>query len=153
MLLTIMEPVKGMIVEPVMLGGIRVEKGTPIWITAEEPESYQIEYNQRFYPMPKKLAVKCPVPRPAIDELKKLDSCFGDSEDAFEEVIKDMTSYYRFLRCKAHGNFFLEDTRGGIGMYSRLIYIGQIDHHSFEGIWSKYHYVPDDLLNYMGIAL
>jgi hypothetical protein len=47
--------------------------------------------------------------------------------------------------------------RGGIGLYSRWIFVGlldePIDEARFIAGWQEYHALPDDALNYLGIAL
>ena len=93
------------------------------------------------------------MPAPRIEQLKMLDGCFGLDDNAFEMVLKETDKYYRFLRCKAHGQLFLEDGRGTAFMYSRLIYVGDLGNSSLDHVWTKLHGMSDDMLNYLCVAL
>jgi hypothetical protein len=148
-----MEPFRGLIVEPLALDGKRIEKDTHVWIMSRDSDHWRIEYRDKSYTVPRNSVVECPVPMPRIEQLKMLDGCFGLDRSAFEVVLKESDKYYLLLRCKAHGKLFLEDGRGTVFMYSRLIYVGDLGNSSFDHIWGKFHGISDDMLNYMCVAL
>lgn len=94
-----------------------------------------------------------PLPIPELEELRKLDECFGSDVDAFEVVHQDKENWFRLLRCRKHRNYFLEDTRGQAGIYQRLILVDAEMASHPRLTWRKYHGFSDDMLNYLGSAL
>jgi len=147
-----LEPVRGLTVELFALEGKEIQRDTHVWIMGREPDQWHIEYKDKSYSVARHLVVECPVPRPLIEQLRTLDGCFGLSESAFDEVLIDRDNYYIFMRCKQHGKLFLDDTRGTSVWYSRLIYVGDLGNSSYDHVWSKFHDISDDMLNYMCVA-
>jgi Lon protease-like protein len=96
----------------------------------------------------------CPVPAPALEQLCRLDPCFAlPVEDLVtEEINRELQ--FTLLRCKPHGRLFLEDLRGSIAMYTRLILVepAAAEQESSAEIWRRYHELSDDWLNHLGIA-
>ncbi len=141
-----------MLVEPLSLGGRSLRAGTYVWLFGRGPDGCEVEFEDRRHRVPCAALVESPVPRPPLAELRRLDPCFGLPDQAFDEVAAEQFSY-RYLRCKAHGQLFLEDWRGGIADYVRLIFVGDLGDRSFADAWIRFHRIPDDLLNFRGIAL
>lgn len=90
---------------------------------------------------------------PSLDELRKLDACFGLPDKAFEREHIDHDWYFEIVRCKAHGRRFLRDVRGGIAMYTRLTLLTEADTGSPKDIWKKYHGMADSDLIRQGRSL
>ena len=148
-----MEPRRAMLIEELVLGGRVLAPGTYLWILGYRQHGLvEIEYQSRCERIPARSLVESPVPRPPIDELKKRDPCFGLGREAFERVFEE-ERYYEFLRCREHGRLFLDDVRGGVAQYSRFILVETEPKDDLRIVWARYHRVPDDLLNFRGIAL
>jgi len=148
-----MEPHRGILIEQVVVGGRALPPGTPVWIHAERPHGeFDVEFQNHFERIPARSVAASPIPRPSIDELRAKDPCFGLGDDAFEEVFRE-DQLFAFHRCRAHGRLFLEDLRGGIAMYNRWILVTEGHESDLRTLWSRYHAISDDVLNFRCIAL
>lgn len=145
-----MAPTRGLIVKDVATPQRDFRADTIVWVHDRAGARVDIEYKSRFYVIPADAVVPVPVPAPPDAALLALDPCFLSPESAFEAVHRS-ENYFRLLRCRAHGRIFLEDYRGGIAEYRRLIFIQEPDAPP-ERLWEKYHHYSDDWLNYQGIA-
>ena len=147
-----MEPGKGMIISGVSVSGVDLNPGDCVWILDESRNGYvRIEYRNKEFVVPGPSVVSCPVPAPDLKSLREIDDCFGRGTGCFREVHKSDRHWFRLLRCRRHGALFLEDTRGGVGVYTGTIIIADADEDP-ETIWRRYHDMPDDWLNYLGIV-
>jgi hypothetical protein len=101
--------------------------------------------------VPADVLLDCPIAAPSRAQLEELDPCFYSEPDAFVEEHDGSARWYRLLRCKAHGRRFLEETRGSVGIYTRLIAIDATEE-SPDEIWRRYNAMSDDWLSHLGIA-
>ena len=151
-----MEPQRVLIVEPVPLkNGLELSLWTYVWkLTPSQNGFISIEHRNREYQIPAQCAVDVPVAPPLKKQLCSLDPCFPMIPTGFEEVYVNETSYFTVHRCP-HGNYFLEDVRGGIGMFSLWIFLGPVENQEadcWESFWTKFHYLPVDAIFYLGIG-
>ena len=148
-----MEPQRGIVIRQVHVDGKTIDQSKYVWLLGSPSNGVvSIEINNMKHFIPQDAVVSCPVPSPSVDALRTIDECFGKSESHFDVLHKSQEKWFRILRCKAHGRLFLEDTRGGAAIYDRLIMV-EDDQEDFKAIWSRYHSMSDDWLNYLGIAL
>ncbi|MCJ7772033.1 MAG: hypothetical protein MUP22_02750 [Desulfobacterales bacterium] len=145
-----MAPKKGLIVKDHFTSDIYLKHDTHVWVHNQNKETAEIEYKNKFCIIPSKIVIESPVPLPDKNVLLALDPCFLSDNSAFVEVYTS-DKYYRILQCKKHNTKFLEDSRGGIALYSKLIYIEKPDDEPGI-IWEHYHSMSDDWLNYLKIA-
>ena len=150
-----MEPKRGMIIRDITGRNLVLRAADYVWILGPPEEGcVLVEKKNKQEKIPGQAVVDIPVPVPDIKELRKKDDCFGRSDKHFKEVYRSEMHMFRLLRCKRHGKLFLEDTRGGVAMYNRLILLADDDtNESPETIWSRYHSMPDEWLKYLCIAL
>jgi hypothetical protein len=146
-------PQKGVTLRPVEIGGRVVPADTHVWIFRRGEGSADVEYQDRRSRVPEDAVANSPVKAPCLDELKKLDSCFGMSDDAFETMLIDNESYFEILLCREHGKRFLRDVRGSSAWYSRLTLLRDTDDGDTKDIWARYHRASDDRLNLEGRTL
>ena len=147
-----MEPKQGIITREVACSGITLKLADYVWILGmAENGRIPVEYKNHMTTVPENHVIQCPVPRADLDDLRKKDDCFGRPGDYFTEEFNSERYWFRLLRCKRHGRLFLEDTRGGIAMYTRMILVTSTDEDP-ETIWNQYHSMSDDWLNHLGIA-
>jgi hypothetical protein len=148
-----MEPTRGLVVSEVEDGGARLRPGDPVWILAAAAGGkLPVEHANARLEVPMGAVVPCPIAAPALAELRGLDDCFGRRWWRFSVVHASKQHWFRLLRCRRHGALFLEDARGGVGVYTRTIYVGRSDEDP-ETIWARYHAMSDDWLNWQRIAL
>jgi hypothetical protein len=138
---------KGITLRSVEIGDKEVPADTPIWIFNRFEGVVEVEYKDRRGRIPSDAVAISPVNAPSIDELRKLDSCFGLPDDAFEREVLNQECYFEILRCRVHGKRFLLDYRGTVGWYSRLTFLGNDDGDDIQVLWARFHYVSDDWLN------
>lgn len=106
----------------------------------------EVEYRDRRGTIPADALVAYPVKGPTVEELRKLDLCFGLSDDAFDVEHRSQEHFYAILRCRAHGRRFLRDTRGSFAWYSRTTLLRDDDDGPPDDIWAKYHWKSDSWL-------
>jgi hypothetical protein len=151
-----MNPERIIIVEAITLkNGLLLKPWTYVWKLGKEQGSFiTIEYRDQVYQIPEQYAVQIPVATPSKDHLCSLDPCFLDLRKNLIEIYRSESFYFSIFRC-AHDNYFMEDIRGGIAMYSRWIFLGKINDLSpgnLKSLWSRYHNIPSDALFHMGIG-
>jgi len=147
-----MEPVRIFIPERIVVGSSSINGSSHAWLLEKDEQRSVIEFNNKRYAIPNDSYCSSPVPAPDGDVLERLDSCFLKPMDHFEAIVSSKENYYRILKCREHGKFFLEDYRGGIAMYHRLIFLGESLDGTPSQIWKRFHAVSDDELNYLRIA-
>ena len=103
------------------------------------PRLLAVEYRDRRGTVPLDAIVSYPVKGPALEQLRKLDSCFGLSDEHFTVEHDSAEHWYCILRCCAHGRRFLKDTRGTIGLYSTMTLLNDDERGDADKIWTKYH--------------
>lgn len=145
-------PQKGVTLRAVEIGGRVVPADTDVWIFRRGDGNADVEYRDRRGRVPEDAVADSPIKAPSLDELKRLDSCFGMSDDAFETMLSD-ESYFEILRCREHGRRFLRDFRGTIAWYSRLTLLRDTDDGDARDTWARYHRASDDWLNFEGRTL
>ncbi len=149
-------PERGLLVEPVRVGGKEVPAGKYVWYFGDlSRPRVEVEYRDRRALVETKCLVATPVPPPDRARLQSFDLCFGLGIEAFVEVHRDSDLLFSVYRCKAHGAYFLEDVRGGILMYSRFVFIGRLESPSereFVEQWERIHGRSDDSLFLEGVA-
>ena len=148
-----MEPKRGLLIRDCRFGDLSIRADSHVWIHGQRGENAELEFEGRRVTCPLKHIVEVPVPRPPLGELRKLDECFGAAPDAFEMIHHDQENMFRLLRCRKHGSYFLEDVRGQIGLYQRLILVEAESAANPRLAWRRYHAVSDDMLFYLGIAM
>lgn len=79
------------------------------------------------------------VKRPELEDLRKLDPCFGQPDEAFETEHLSAEHYFELLRCRAHGRRFLRDVRGSVAMYTTLTLLQEDEEGTPDEIWTRYH--------------
>lgn len=143
-----MEPKRVMMIRDITGRNLALRASDDVWILGPPEDGFIfVEKKNKQEKIPEHAVMEVPVPPPDIDELRKKDDCFGRSDEHFKEVYRSDMYMFRFLQCKRHGKFFLDDTRGGLAMYSRLILVDDdYAKESPETIWNRYHSMPDDWL-------
>ena len=150
------EPKRVIIVEAVALPDGR---GLPLWIYAwklmpEQDGMITIEHRDREYRIPAKCAKDVPVTSPSCEHLCRLAPCFTDFGKNLTQVHQNAARMFSVYRCP-HGNYFLEDVRGGIAMHFLWIFLGTVENPAddeWEFLWSKYHRLPSDAVYHLGIG-
>jgi hypothetical protein len=148
-----MEPSRAFTIKPVTLGNKNVPPYTIVWVLKRSGEIVEIEFKEKHGPVPADSIIPYPVKGPGLESLKRLDPCFGLSDEAFIVEHSDSGYLFEILRCKEHGRRFLRDTRGGIAMYTTLTLLLESDDDKPKEIWKKYHYISDSLLRLQGRTL
>jgi len=143
-------------VESVSLNdGQELKAWSYVWQLAQEQGGMvAIEHRNREYQIPGRCITGVPVPAPSVERLCSLDPCFAEIGKNFIRVYRDEDRLFAVHRCP-HGNHFLEDVRGGIGMFILWIFLGSLADQSAEGLealWDKYHHMPHDAVFYLGIG-
>lgn len=136
------DPEKAVTLHSVTSGGKTIPAYTVVWVMSRDSGSAEIEYRGGRARISERHLAAYPVKGPGLEVLRQLDSCFGLDDSAFEREHIDHERYFEVVRCKAHQSRFLRDTRGTIGMYSRLILLRADDGDAAEA-WSKYHAISD----------
>lgn len=146
------EPVLGMMISEVSVAGVTLKPSEYVWIlgTAEKG-LISVEHRNVRVALPEGSLLPCPIPAPDINDLRKKDDCFGRPEKYFTEIYKSEQHLFRLLKCKRHGSIFLEDSCGGVGMYTLTILVADPAEDP-ETMWSRYHSMSDDWLNYQFMA-
>ena len=147
------DPTQAITVREVEFDGQVVPAHTVVWVWGKSGGDAQIEWRRWRGLVPVTALVRYPVDGPPLEELRKLDACFGLPEHAFEVIHADGANYFELVRCRAHGQRFLRDTRGTIGWYSVLTLLEDDDRGSPEDIWRRYHSRDDSLLRLEGRSL
>ena len=147
------EPRRGLIIRPVSFAGYSLGPDTHVWLLDSDAERWQVEFRDRQGTLSLADVLECPVSRPTIEQLRKLDPCFGRPDDAFHDEHVSPEHYFVVQRCRAHGAWFLRDTRGTIAMYDRVTLLSHEDGDDWVSIWSRYHAMSDDWLSYKGRTL
>ena len=135
--------------------GAFLPRGTYVWLLSMTEEGdATVEFQKREVLIPGHMICPSPVPAPPMEKLMEKDPCFARGVERFDLVYKSDDLLFAFYRCKEHGAWFLEDVRGGIGLYSRFIYLadppGQTDI-EYEKVWRSFHQRADDDLTLLGI--
>ncbi|MBK7974951.1 MAG: hypothetical protein IPK07_17265 [Deltaproteobacteria bacterium] len=147
------EPVQAMTVREVEIEGKRLPSHTVVWVWGKCEGQARIEYERWRGLVPITALTRYPIESPPLEELRKLDPCFGVPDEAFDVVHADSANDYEIVRCRAHDRRFLRDTRGSIGWYTVLTLLRGDDRGSPEEIWRRYHALDDSLLRLEGRSL
>ena len=147
-----MEPIRIFVPDATLVPGSPIKGSAHAWLLKRGENQSTIELKNEKYMVPNDSYCSSPVPFPDEDTLEALDSCFLKSMAHFSVVLSSDDDYYRILKCREHARFFLEDHRGGVAMYKRLIFLGANLSGTPDQIWGRYHVVSDDELNYLQIA-
>jgi hypothetical protein len=148
-----MEPKRGMVVRDVTAGGQVVSAGSPVWIAGARGERLELEFRSKRFLVAADDVVEAPVPAPTLEALRRLDSCFGLPSSGFELLLADSVNMCEVVRCKAHGQVFLRDTRGDVAMYERVSILTSGEADDWVVVWNRYHQMSDDWLNWNGRTL
>lgn len=151
-----MEPVRVLIVEPVTLkDGQELKPWSYVWTIGQaQGDRVTIEHRNREYRIPGRCVAEVPVPPPSMEQLCAMDPCFAEVGKDFTEIYRDESRLFSVHRCR-HGNHFLEDVRGGVGMFIIWIFLGSLSDQStgsLEALWSQYHKMPHDAIFYLGLG-
>lgn len=142
-----------MLLQAVPTAGATLEAGRPVWIVGlPECGRVAIEADGRPATVPAGSVTESPIPAPSLDALRAVDDCFGRSRRHFVQEHESRECGFCLFRCRKHGRLFLEDMRGGVGVYTRLILLAESSGDP-EALWSRYHAMSDDWLNHLCIAL
>jgi hypothetical protein len=147
------EPFRAIAIEEIAVERLRVSRFSYVWCLEplSKPEVL-VEYQGKRAMVSSKLLRKTPI-APDSAKLRAHDSCFGSPISSFIEVHRNTAKLFSVYRCKAHGQYFLEDIQGGVGMYSRFIFIGGMvspSEDDFIRIWKDLHFRSTDELLYEG---
>lgn len=151
-----MEPVRVMTVEPVEMGDGRcLPPWSFVWrVSSPEEPVITVEHRDRTCRIPRTAAVELPVPAPTPEQLAaSLDPCFADPGRLTNEVFRD-PRMFSVHRCP-HGNFFLNDVRGGIVMSTHWSFLGPVDDPTPEklvSLWEEHHALPLAAVHYLRIG-
>ncbi len=140
------DPTAALTLQTLNVGGKSVPPDSLVWVHRIEGGYAEIEHRDLRAKVPDSAIIPYPVPKTPLEQLRKLDSCFGRPQRAFDVIYRDKSRFFEILKCRAHGNRFLEDLRGGIAMYTLLTLLQTDDGEDPEEIWSKYHYKSDSWL-------
>lgn len=110
-----------------------------VWVHARGSSAAEVEYRGRHGRIPLDAIVPYPVKGPGLVQLRELDGCFGEPDEAFVVEHQSAEHLYEILRCRAHGKRFLRDTRGTIAWYSTLTLLGDDEDEPPDAIWARYH--------------
>ena len=151
-----MEPKRVLIIEPVSLkDGNVLNRWSYVWKLREEKEgTVVIEHKNREYKIAAEYIVTTPVSAPSSERLVALDPCFLDLKKYLHKIYLDESKMFSVYRCP-HSNYFLEDLRGGIAMFSVWIFLGSFNDQSsdhWKSLWKDYHCLPTDAIYYLGIG-
>ncbi|MFN7952358.1 MAG: hypothetical protein U0610_11585 [bacterium] len=144
------DPIQAMTVREVEIDGKRLPPHTVVWVWGKSAGQAQIEFKKWRGLVPVTALVRYPVESPPLEELRKLDGCFGMPDEAFEVVHRDDVHCFELLRCRAHGRRFLRDTRGTIGWYSIVTLLRDDERGAPEDLWRRYHAQDDSELRLAG---
>lgn len=144
------EPRQGLVVQHVEVGGRSLRPDTYVWILGSDGDHTRIEYRDRVGIVPRDAVVETPIPRPSIEKLRELDSCFGLEKDAFEGEVVYRDWMYRIFQCKAHGRHFIGVVYGGIGMWERVTLLEPGEESDPKAAYERYIAMSNDWLNLMG---
>ena len=147
------DPEKAVTLRSVSVGGKSIPAYAEVWVFGRADGHAEVEYRGHRGRVAEDILCAYPVRGPALETLRRLDPCFGLDDDAFVSEHIDQDSYFEVLRCTAHQRRFLRDTRGTIGLYSRLTLLRDDDDGSPQDIWSKYHRMADAELLLAGRTL
>jgi hypothetical protein len=147
------EPRRAITVRTVEIDGRTIPADTHVWLLDGDGAFLEIEHKGRGGRVPADSVAACPVKAPSLEDLKKLDPCFGCSGEAFAVEHADPSSYFQILCCRAHGKRFLRHLRGGFAMYERQTLLRDTDDGDAQQIWARYQGVSDDWLNWEGRSL
>jgi hypothetical protein len=146
-------PEKAITIRDVEIAGKPVVADQVVWVHGRTGDFAEIEYRNARGRIRADAIVSYPVKGPGLEELRKLDPCFGLPDDAFESEHVSADHYYERLRCRAHGRPFLRDTRGTIAMYSTLTLLKDDEEGGPDDIWARYHGKSDSKLMLEGRTL
>jgi hypothetical protein len=140
------EPKRVLTIRDVEIDGVSVRADELVWMHGEKGDSIEVEYRDHRGRIPADAVVPYPVRGPALEELRKLDPCFGLPDEAF--VVEHMRHehLYELLRCRAHGRRFLRDTRGTFAWYSLTTLLRDEDDGPPDDLWARYHWMSDSRL-------
>jgi hypothetical protein len=148
-------PFKAFSIEEINTSAFRVPRYSYVWcFDALSNPVVLIEFQGKQSRVDSRSLLETPLQHD-LTTLRSLDLCFGGPVASFVEVHRDSLNLFSIFRCKAHGHYFLEDIQGGVGMYSRFIFIGVIQPHDkdeFAQIWRGFHSRGTDELIYEGKA-
>ncbi len=147
------DPIQAMTLVEVDIEGRSLPPHTVVWVWGKSGGQAQIEYRRWRGLVPVTALTRYPVDGPTLEELRKLDPCFGLPDEVFDAVERDDRNYFEILRCRAHGRRFLRDTRGTIGWYSIVTLLDEDDRRTPEEIWRRYHSMDDGELRLAGRSL
>ena len=147
------EPEQAITIRDVDVGGRHVAADQIVWVHARKDGYAEVEYRDRRGRVPLDAILPYPVRGPRLEDLQKLDSCFGSSDEAFAIEHHSYEHWYRMLRCRAHGRRFLEDTRGTIASYSTTTLLNDDEEGEPDEIWARYHWKSHSWLMLEGRTL
>ncbi len=154
------EPTRMMTVEDATLAdGTSIPRWTPVWTFGDGDEGITtVDWRGRRSTLPSDLLTATPVLPPHPDQLTRLDPCVAEivaGRWPLTERLQDQRMFV-WYRCP-HGAWYLRETRGGIALYEKLIFVGMLpgepDDYELAARWRDWHTLPDDALNYLRVAL
>jgi hypothetical protein len=146
-------PERALTIRPVTLESKAVPVHSLVWVWSRAVGQAEIEFRDRRGRVPEEALVPYPVKPPDLEVLRRLDSCFGLEDSAFEREVLDRERYFEIVRCRAHGARFLRDTRGTFAWYTRVTLLRDTDEAAPEDLWSRYHAMPEAALLLEGRTL
>lgn len=121
-----------------------------VWVLRADSDRAEVEFKGERGHIRLDCLASYPIPRPTLEQIRKMDPCFDLPETAFATDYLDETRFFALVRCKAHGRRFLRDTRGGVGMYTLTTLLEPGDDGAPAEIWAKYHSCSDSWLFHQG---
>jgi len=147
------EPEKALTLRAITVGRKEVPADREVWVFGRSDGAADVEFRGERGRVPNDALVALPVKGPGLAALRALDACFGLPDEAFETEHDGGQRLFTILRCRAHGQRFLRDTRGTVGLYDRTTLLDASDSGAPIDIWSKYHFVSDPWLVLQGRTL
>jgi hypothetical protein len=147
------DPKQGLTIRELELDGAHIAADEVVWVHSRTNQLVEIEHRNRHGKVPADAVVPYPVKGPDIETLRRLDPCFGLTDDAFEAEHVSAKHCYTLVRCRAHRRRFLQDLRGGIAMFTLLTLLEDNEPGAADEIWSKYHSISDSRLRLLGRTL
>ena len=147
------DPERALTLRSVNVPGLSVPADTLVWVLRREPGWAHVEHGDRQGRVSQDALAPYPVQAPTVEQLRSLDPCFGLPEDSFEREHIDRENFFEILRCRAHGQRFLRDTRGTVASCTRLTLLQDTDDEDPNEVWMRYHRLSDAWLLLQGRTL
>lgn len=101
------DPERGWATRDVELAGRHVKEGEEVWVHRRGESWVEIEHRGHQGRVPLGAVSDKALSGPTLEDLRRLDACFGLADDAFTREHLDREQYFEIRKCMAHGRRFL----------------------------------------------